>query len=180
MTQNGNSRGFTAMLADKLKHPGRNDIIGMIRWASVLGVIVFMIASSASGRMSKTDISEVRACIEANADLTDMLPGDDAALRRLYGLDAAEFDGYILYTPKSNMNAEELLIIKLADKSQKQAVEDAFNARLDTQKNSFEGYGIEQFDLLENSSVAKVTSGYGIFIVRKDQAVLYSAVKKVL
>ena len=180
MTENGSSRSFSDMLLGKIKSPTRNDIIGMIRWASVLIVIVIMIAGSASGRMSKTPVTEVCAAVEATADLTDMVAGDDAALRRIYGLDPAEFDGYILFSPKSNMDAEEILIIKLTDKSQKQAVEDAFTARLEAQKNSFEGYGIEQFDLLTNNSVAKVVSGFGVFIVHGASADIYSAVKGAL
>lgn len=174
------SRNYAVMLLYKITSPNRNDIIGMIRWAAVLVVIIFMIAGSASGRMSKTDISEVRAAVDAAADLSGLVQGDDAALRRVYGLDPTEFDGYFLLSPKTNMDAEEMLIIKLKDKSQKQAVEEAFNRRLETQKNSFEGYGIEQFDLLTNSSVAKVVSGYGVFIVHPDQAALLSAVKKAL
>ena len=67
------------------------------------------------------------------------------------------------------MDAEELLIVKLKDTSQAEAVETAINKRLETQKNSFEGYGIEQYDLLEKH-VLDVQGNYILYVVHTDAA----------
>ena len=65
------------------------------------------------------------------------------------------------------MNAQELLIVKLKDSSQAEAVTNAINSRLETQKSSFEGYGIEQFDMLENH-ILDVQGNFILYIVHPD------------
>ena len=69
-----------------------------------------------------------------------------------------------LYSPASNMDAQELLIIKLKDNSQAEAVTEAINARLETQMNSFEGYGIEQYAMLENH-ILDVQGNFILYVV---------------
>ena len=63
------------------------------------------------------------------------------------------------------MGAEELLIVKLSDMSQQDSVRAAAEKRLATQKTSFEGYGVEQFDLLTNHSILEVRGNYILFVV---------------
>jgi hypothetical protein len=84
---------------------------------------------------------------------------------RLYGLDPASFEGCVLYYPTTNMMAEELLIVKLSDLSQQEAVRAAVEARIATQKNTFEGYGVEQFEMLTNNAVVEVRGNYILFVV---------------
>ena len=45
------------------------------------------------------------------------------------------------------------------------SVSDAIEARLQTQKNTFEGYGVEQYDLLTNHAVVEVRGNYILFVV---------------
>ena len=56
-------------------------------------------------------------------------------------------------------------MVKLQDVAQQQAVLDAAQSRLDTQKNTFEGYGVEQFDLLTNHSVLEARGNFVLFVV---------------
>ena len=43
----------------------------------------------------------------------------------------------------------------------------AMEKRLQTQKNTFEGYGVEQYDLLSNYSVVEVRGNFALFVVNK-------------
>ena len=65
----------------------------------------------------------------------------------------------------TNMGAEEVLILKLADTTQQEAVVAAAEQRLQTQRNTFEGYGVEQFDLLTNHYVLQVQGNFVLFAV---------------
>ena len=47
-----------------------------------------------------------------------MEKGDSKSLKRFYKLNANDYDGVILYTPKSTMDVNEVLIVKVKDKSQ--------------------------------------------------------------
>ena len=87
--------------------------------------------------------------------------------KKFYGLNANDYEGVSLYAPASNMDAEEILIIKLKDSSQAEAVTAAVNKRLETQKSSFEGYGIEQFDLLEDH-ILDVQGNFILYVVHPE------------
>ena len=63
------------------------------------------------------------------------------------------------------MMAEEVLIVKLKDLQQQQTVSDAIEARLQTQKNTFEGYGVEQFDMLTNHCYVELRGNFVLFVV---------------
>ena len=97
--------------------------------------------------------------------MENMLEADNQMVKRFYGLDPSDYAGCILYYPNTNMMAEEVLIVKLKDVSQQQTVTDAIEARLQTQKNTFEGYGVEQYDLLTNHAVVEVRGNYILFVV---------------
>ena len=78
-----------------------------------------------------------------------------------------------------SMGARELLIVKLSDLSQQKSVSDAIQARKQTQMKSFEGYGIEQYDLLSNS-IMEVQGNYILFVVHENAAAAAQAFLKAL
>ena len=86
-------------------------------------------------------------------------------LRRLYGLNPSDYEEIVLYYPASNMGVEELLLVKLNDTAQTETVEAAVEARLAAQKQSFDGYGVEQTALLNNNAVTEVRGRYVLFAV---------------
>ena len=87
-------------------------------------------------------------------------------VKRLYGINANDYEGVTLYVSDSNMKVEELLIVKLKDVSQSEAVEAAIEGRLDKQLESFEGYGVEQSKLLKDH-VLDVKGNYVLYVVDK-------------
>jgi len=101
--------------------------------------------------------------------------GDKKMIKRFYGLDPAQFEACILYYPTTNMMAEELLIVKLSDMSQQEMVRAAVEARIATQKNTFEGYGVEQFEMLSNNAVIEVRGNYILFVVNANSAAAQKA-----
>jgi hypothetical protein len=78
------------------------------------------------------------------------------------------------------MMAEELLIVKLSDMSQQDMVRAAAEKRLATQKTTFEGYGVEQFDLLSNHSIIEVRGNYVLFVVNENCDAALKAFRKAL
>lgn len=137
------------------------------KWLSVLVVLVFLYFLLAQGRESGTDFQVMTDTVTAQLDMTTMQQADNQMLKRLYGLDGNDFEGAMLYCPTTNMGAEELLIIKLSDLSQQDAVKAAIEDRIETQKNSFEGYGIDQYDMLERS-VVEIQGNYILFVSAAD------------
>ena len=135
------------------------------RWAAVLEALVMLISMFGGNTASSAEATDVAAAVVETIDMTNMVLAENQMVKRLYGLDPASFESCILYYPTTNMMAEELLIIKLADIGQQEQVRSAIEARLATQKNTFEGYGVEQFDMLTNHSVIEIRGNYVLFVV---------------
>ena len=53
-------------------------------------------------------------------------------------------------------------------------------ARLQTQKNTFDGYGVDQMDLLTNYCVVDVRGNYALFVVSKTSEAAQSAFRDAL
>ncbi len=139
-------------------------LIEISKWALLLALLLFLAGQMGQGKQSATSFEDMSAALTANLDQTQMQPADNQMLRRLYGLDPSSYEGILLYYPTTNMGAEELLLVKLADPAQAQTVEAAIQARLRAQKTSFDGYGIEQMALLEDC-VIELRGGYVLFLV---------------
>ena len=135
---------------------------GLIRWVIVAVAVVSLMIMFGGNTVSNAEPADVEAAVTAEIDMTNMLSGDNKMIKRFYGLDPAQFEACILYYPTTNMMAEELLIVKLSDMSQQEMVRAAVEARIATQKNTFEGYGVEQFEMLSNNAVIREYVNYVI------------------
>lgn len=144
-------------------------IIGAIRIVMVLLLIGFIISLQSGDKISDANIDDVEQAVIAQLDMSAVQKSTNINLKKFYGLNAADYEGVVFYSPVTNMDAEELLIVKLKDTSQAEAVETAINKRLETQMNTFEGYGVEQYALLENH-VLDVRGNYILYVVHTDAA----------
>lgn len=139
-------------------------ILTIIRIVMVVGLLIFVILLQAGDKSSSSSLESVSESVLGTLDLEGMQESNNRMFQKFYGLDAGDYEGVTLYSPASNMDAQELLIIKLKDSSQAEAVTEAINARLETQMNSFEGYGIEQYAMLEDH-VLDVQGNFILYVV---------------
>lgn len=144
-------------------------LLEVLKWLFVAALCVFLYFMLSANRESRAAFSDVQAAVTSAADLTPMAEGDNQTFKRLYGLSASDYENVLLYYPTTNMGAEELLLIQLKDLSQQQAVKDAIESRLDTQKKSFDGYGVDQYAMLEKA-VVEVQGNYILLVVANDPA----------
>ena len=152
-------------------------IAGIAKWALIILLAVILVMQAAGNRSSSTSFEEMAGAVRQSTDLSPMSEGDNQMLKRLYGIDGAEYDGFMLYYPASSMGAEELLLIRMKDPAQKEAVRKAMETRRDTQLSNFEGYGVEQTAMLENS-VIDVKNNYALFVSAQDPAAVQEAFRK--
>ena len=104
-----------------------------------------------------------------------MKKADAQLLKRLYGLNPSDYEGCVLYAPVSNIDARELLLVKLRDVSQQAAVVAAAEQRLRTQTNAFDGYGTDQYALLTGHSAIEAHGNYVMFVVSENEAAAKAA-----
>ncbi|MCI8293032.1 MAG: DUF4358 domain-containing protein [Hespellia sp.] len=129
----------------------------------VLLLLVFVILDLKGEDISSAKLEDVAGAVVKAADISEK-PAENRMIKRFYGLNPKDFEGAVLYAPTDNMDANELFIVRLSDMSQSQAVEEAIEERLQTQKKSFEGYGAEQTKLL-NDHILQVKGNYIFYMV---------------
>lgn len=150
------------------------------RWSAAVAAVISLIWMFGGNTVSNADPVEVAEAVVETIDMENMLEADNQLIKRFYGLDPANFEGCILYYPTTNMMAEEVLIVKLKDMSQQAQVRAAIEKRIETQKTTFEGYGVEQFELLTNNAVIEVRGNFILFIVNADSAEAQKAFLKAI
>lgn len=122
---------------------------------------------------SSTNITED---ISKTVNLDNMEKSDSKSLKRFFGLNSSEFEDFSIYIPKSTMDVEEMLVIKVKDKGQVQGVEDAIDSRVNKQIESFSGYGPKQVALLQDYEV-KDKGNFIFYAVSKDLDKMTNAFK---
>lgn len=142
-------------------------ILEASKWLVVAAMLIFFISLTAGKGDSSAPFESVAEAVTKTLDQTNMTPADNQMVRRLYGLDPAQFEGVLCYSPTTNMNAEEVLLVKLQSDSQQDAVREAIEERRDSQMRTFDGYGFEQYAMLEES-IIEVHGNYILFISSND------------
>lgn len=157
---------------------GRIDLINILKYGMLLVIIVYVILLLAA-QGGDAPAETVKSNVLAVTDTEGMQEADVQDLKRYYGLNANDYEEIVLYLPKDVMGADELLIVRVKSESQTEAVKEAARERLDTQTESFEGYGAEQTKLLK-SAVLEERGSYVFMAVGKDADEAYAAFKKSL
>ena len=142
-------------------------LLELARWAAFALLAGFVFLLARPGAESTADFSAVASAVTAAADTESLQEADNQMIRRLYGLDPAEYEGVLCMIPASSMGAEELFVVKLASPDQQQAAAEAVTARRDAQRAAFDGYGVEQCDMLDRS-VIEVRGNYILFVSAAD------------
>lgn len=129
--------------------------INIIKWAlfAVVMVVVLVMLTKSTGAANPADIKALQANVTQAADTEKMKEGDNRMLRRLYGIDPELLDGMVLYYPASNMGAEELLFVRVKDPANAAAVKSLIEQRNASQIQAFEGYGVEQTQMLKEAVI---------------------------
>lgn len=154
---------------------GRNAFFEIARWTVAVLILISLGSLFGSNKWSDAELADVETAVVAELDMSAMLKADNQMVKRLYGLDPASFEGCVLYYPNTNMMAEEVLILKLKDTAQQDSVRAAIEARVETQKTTFDGYGVEQYALLTDNCIIEVRGNYVLFVVNADCAAAQKA-----
>ncbi len=132
--------------------------------ALTVGLLVFIVLDMTNDPDSSAKIENVAENVVKAAEFQGMEQAEARMIKRFYGVNPKDYEGAVLYAPADNMDAHELLLVKLKDDTQKQTLRDAVEERLDTQLKSFEGYGAKQTALLQKH-VFSEKGNYVLYVV---------------
>ena len=148
-----------------------------ILMAALLAVVLAIFLTKTSG--SEKPLEEVSRQAIALFENENAEESSAITLKKYYGLNADEYEDFVLYFPRSNMDAEELLILRLSDDSQADEVISALKERNLSQCNVYEGYAPAQYALCRNA-IIDVQGNYILYVVHTDAARIDAAFQEAL
>ena len=153
--------------------------LGAGRWLTAIAIGFCLFRLLWNDAAAEVPFAEVSAAVEQSVDLSQTKTADGQMIRRLYGLDPAEYAGCVLYYPAGDMGVTELLLLRVQTDAQLGAVQTAAQQRLDTQTSTFAGYAPEQYALCRDGS-AIVTKGKDVlFVISADKDAVVRAFRAV-
>ena len=119
--------------------------IRVMRYVTLLLIVGFVALLLIYTSGSNRPFEKVEKSVEASLDKENMKRQDGTALKRNFGLNAADYDGVMYYS------SEEVLLIKAKSETQTAEISSAIEERIKTRMNDFEGYAPESVQLLEDA-----------------------------
>lgn len=155
----------------------RTDVIAILRYFIVILFIIYIIILKINKGSNDVPVKAIEENILQVTNINEMKKGSTQDFKRLYGLNANDFDGIMLYIPNDVMSVNEIVVIKLKDSSQFDSVDNAFHKRLTTQSKNFAGYGVEQTNLID-SAIIESKGNYMLMAISNNIDDIYAAFKK--
>jgi hypothetical protein len=147
---------------------------------TILILCMMFIGCSAKNEVAnEVPVHTIEERIKNAVPLEHMVKGDRNKLNKLYDLKGDEVQDFVLYTAESNVEANELAVIKVNHENQADRVKDNIMNRIEAQKIKLKDYRPEQFFLVEKH-VLKVKGMYILFTVSKDADQIEAAFKQAL
>lgn len=163
----------------KRKRKKSINILDILRYFIVILFIIYIVILKTSKGANNIPVKTIEKNILQVAATDEMKKGSTQDLKRLYGLNANDYDGTMLYIPTDIMSVNEIIVIKLKDSAQFDSVEKALKNRIDTQLQNFDGYGVEQTKLI-NSAIIETKGNYMLMAIADNVDDIYKAFKKSL
>lgn len=140
-------------------------------------VLITFIALYQVLEVKDADMDSLRKNLSQVIDDEQMDIGDSSKLRKLYYISKNEVEDFILYAPKSNMDANEVLVLKGKSEEVIQQLKVKVEGRIKKQSDSFNSYRPEEYDIISNR-VLDIKGKYLILIISKDSATIEAAINK--
>ena len=104
---------------------GRLDIINTCKYLMVIALIAYVVLLVSGEGDNTVSVDTIQKNIEKSVSLKGMKKGSSQDLKKYYGLNANDYAGTMLYIPDDVMSVNEILVVKVKDKSQVEDVEKA-------------------------------------------------------
>lgn len=109
------------------------------------------------------DIPALWTSIEETVELPSMMELDDATLKDVYGIDAADLESYVARIPLMNVHATEFFIAKVKE-GKMDTVKEAITKRQADLVTVWERYLPDQYELVQNYKL-ETEGNYVLFCV---------------
>nr|WP_304973942.1 DUF4358 domain-containing protein [uncultured Schaedlerella sp.] len=126
---------------------------GILKLGAAFMILVYVVLLLIYTSGSTKPFEEVAGSVEPLLNKESLVREDAQALKRYYGLNSADYEGVMFYSAEFSISAQEVLLIEVKTDQQVQEVRDAIEERLESRKNTFEGYAPEQAQLIREAQI---------------------------
>ncbi|MFS0553801.1 DUF4358 domain-containing protein [Brevibacillus sp. 179-C9.3 HS] len=145
---------------------------GCRRWLVTFLVSLLLVGGLTACSDTEKDASNLSATevgehIKQAVNLGEMKQGDITKLQKLYQIDPEEVEDFMLFTASSNVEADELLVLKVKDLNQVDVIKENVQKRIEAQTLKFKDYRPEEYHLVEKH-VWRVKEKLILFAVSKE------------
>lgn len=141
-----------------------------IFYGAILCSIIILALTGCSSKKTTGEvptINDIDEKIIKTVDISNMNLGDEDRLKKLYDIDKDDLEDFLLYTPRANIQANEIAILKVKDTNKINDIKDKISARVENQATNFKDYLPDEYFLIEKH-VLKTKDDYILFIISED------------
>lgn len=143
----------------------------------VVVLVVFVVFLSRGTALSDKTAQEIFDAVSSSVDLTELSKCDKAKFKKETGFETGAFEDVLFYASDNIMQVREIMIVKLKDREQSQALITALEKRAEEKANLFKGYAPEQSAMLD-SFVLEERGGFVFFAVCEKPELTVSAFRR--
>lgn len=142
----------------------------------VVLLVLFIVFISSESNISTKTADEVFDAVSKSVDISALSKQKNKRLEEEFSLSSENYEEVIYYASSSVMEVRELLIVKLKNTADKDALMSAIEKRTEEKIKLFEGYAPTEAGLLKNHILTE-KNGFVFFSVCDDTAKLSAAFK---
>ncbi len=143
----------------------------------IIIIVVIFIGVYPIVKVRQANMDDIRNSIEKSVSLDRMDMGNEKILKNLYYINIKDLEDFIYYAPKSNMDEDEILVLKVKDEKNIPIIKSQIQKRIDKKAESFKNYRPEKYEIIKNA-VLEDEGQYLIFIISQDSYNIKEAIKK--
>lgn len=126
--------------------------------------------------VKSANMPAIKNALEKNIDFDFINIGDEKTLKNLYYININDIDDFLSYVPKSNMDVEEILVLKIKEGSSISEIKSKVSNRLKKQGESFKNYRPEKYNVIENA-ILEEEGQYLVLIVSENASSIHKIIK---
>lgn len=136
--------------------------------AKVMVILFSTVMLGACSSVEKTPtVEEINKKIIEAVDVSELNIVDKDKLEKFYDITEKDIEDFVLYSPPSNIEAAEILVLKLKDTNNVEEIKGKILDRVEKKSESFKDYIPEEYYLVEKHLlIAK--GNYVIFATHED------------
>ena len=150
--KNNNNNGNNGNLDETTAERGA--LVMKIVLVAVLLLFLFFVYRGNSAK--DVPVKDIESALVKQTNIEKIMePCGDRDLLQFMGLDYRDYDSYVYYKTSEALGVDELLIVKVKNRSDLTGVEDAVDKRVSSQITKFDSYGPSQVRELNNAIIEK-------------------------